>query len=291
MSQDQLVQGKYLNRETGFSEKLSRSNTEEIKKLLEVREKYLVQLKQEKEYNLKSVPEGCLRICKKGNKAQYYYRNDPKNFNGVYIAEKEMPFIRTLAQKDYDEKVLRAVEKELKIIHKYLPEFSKTSAEQIYEKLHPERRKLIAPIRETDEQYLKKWTEKSYKGKEFDDNITGFYTAREERVRSKSEVIIADTLNREGIPYKYECPIYLKEFGKIYPDFTVLNIKQRKEYYWEHLGMMDDGNYAEKAIQRIRMYEINGIFPGQKLILTYETKKYPLDQRQIMIMIQHYLKG
>lgn len=52
-------------------------------------------------------------------------------------------------------------------------------------------------------------------------------------MRSKSEVIIADLLNKEGIPYRYEFPLYLKEFNTVYPDFTILNVRKRKEIYWE----------------------------------------------------------
>lgn len=68
-------------------------------------------------------------------------------------------------------------------------------------------------------------------------------------------MIIADLLNKEGIPYRYEYPIQLNGVGWIYPDFTVLNVRLRKEYYWEHLGMMDDYSYAEKALQKISSYE------------------------------------
>ena len=47
---------------------------EEVKNLLEAREKQLLQLKKEKEKALKSAPEGSLRICMHGNKTQYYHR-------------------------------------------------------------------------------------------------------------------------------------------------------------------------------------------------------------------------
>ena len=53
---------------------------------------------------------------------------------------------------------------------------------------------------------------------------------------------------------------------------------------------MDDEAYAENAVQRILAYEQNGIFPGDNLILTYETRKNPLNQKQILIMIQKYLR-
>lgn len=52
-----------------------------------------------------------------------------------------------------------------------------------------------------------------------------------------------------------------------------------KEMYWEHLGMMDDSNYVENALQKIALYEQNGIFPGKNLILTYETGKNPINQK------------
>ena len=48
------------------------------------------------------------------------------------------------------------------------------------------------------------------------------YTERGERVRSKSEKIIADKLFLQNIPYHYERPIYLKGFGMVYPDFCCL---------------------------------------------------------------------
>lgn len=263
---------------------------EQIKNLLEARGKELLQLKAQKEKALKSAPEGTLRVNCQGNRTQYYRRNNSKDLSGVYIKEKDFHIAQKLAQKDYNKKVLRATEKELAAINKYLSSYPTINAEQVYEKLHTERQKMIIPIRETDEQYVSNWKSVEYQGKVFFDGTPKFYTAKGERVRSKSEIIIADMLNREGIPYRYEYPLYLNEIGSIYPDFTVLNVRLRKELFWEHLGMMDDATYVEKAIQKIAYYEENGIFPGDNLILTYETKQNPLNQKTVKLMIQHYLQ-
>ena len=54
--------------------------------------------------------------------------------------------------------------------------------------------------------------------------------------------------------------------------------------------MMDDPSYAEKALQKLSTYEQNGIFPGEQLIITYETRKNPLSQKQVLNFIEHYLK-
>ena len=60
--------------------------------------------------------------------------------------------------------------------------------------------------------------------------------------------------------------------------------------YWEHLGMMDEPDYAEKALRKISCYEQNGLWQGDKLILTYETKAISLNQKLIGQVIQHYLQ-
>jgi len=263
---------------------------EEIKKMLEAREKELLRLKREKEKALKNVPGGTLRICDYGNRTQYYHRKNAKDSSGVYIPEKDRELACKLAQKEYDSKVLKAIEKELIAMKKYLRNSPPKTAECIYETLHKERRKLIIPIKETDEQYIQMWEAIQYEGKWMDESLPEYYTAKGERVRSKSELIIADLLNREAIPYRYECPIYVKEFGVVYPDFTVLNVRTHEEYYWEHLGMMDDLAYVEKSLQKIWTYEQNEIYPGDKLLITHETRKNPLNQKQIMSIIDHYLK-
>lgn len=185
---------------------------------------------------------------------------------------------------------MQTVEKELKAISRFQLNYPEPNTEGIYKELHKERQKLVQPIREPDDEYIRRWEDIEYIGKPIDETVAELYTAKGERVRSKSEVIIADTLNREGISYRYEYPIQLKGYGKVYPDFTILNISLRKEIYWEHLGMMDDEEYAEKAVRKINNYIQNGIFPGDNLILTYETKKIQLNQKLIRLMINQYLR-
>ncbi|MBE5881943.1 MAG: hypothetical protein E7289_06535 [Lachnospiraceae bacterium] len=262
---------------------------QEIKNLLQERKSKLLQMKKDKTKALKSVPEGYLRICRHGEKTQYYHRKDPKDFNGVYIKEKDWKLARKLAQKDYDEKVLRSTEKELKAIEKYLSTLPPVVAEQIYENLHPGRQQMVKPIEEPIEEYTQNWENFEYRGKTFDVNAPKLYTEKGERVRSKSEVIIADSLHKEGIPYRYECPLYLKGWGTVYPDFTVLRVAERKEIYWEHMGMMDEPEYAEKAIEKIALYEQNGIFLGENLVLTFETMKNPINRKVIQDIIRRWL--
>ena len=101
--------------------------------------------------------------------------------------------------------------------------------------------------------------------------------------------MIADALYRAGIAYRYECPL---ELGgrQIHPDFTIMRASDRKEIYWEHLGMMDDPDYCRNAIQRIRLYEANDINPGKELVFTMETSFMPVNLMVINRIISIYCR-
>ena len=136
---------------------------------------------------------------------------------------------------------------------------------------------------------MQQWQQQPYVGKAFPEELPEIYTERGERVRSKSEKILADKFYLKGIPYRYECPLKLSGMGMVYPDFTLLNVKTRQEYYWEHFGLMGDPEYCEKAVRKIAAYEKNGIFPGVNLIFTFEAGKASLDMKQIDRLIEQYL--
>lgn len=84
------------------------------------------------------------------------------------------------------------------------------------------------------------------------------------KVRSKSEVFIAEKLREKNILFSYEKPLTAN--GKTYyPDFTIYLGK--KEFYWEHFGLMNDEVYAKKTAVKMKWY--NKHFP-KKLIWTEE---------------------
>ena len=114
-----------------------------------------------------------------------------------------------------------------------------------------------------------------YEGNPFMEDTPVIMTERGERVRSKSEKIMADYFYRKNIPYKYECPLKLNDLI-IYPDFTILDVKRRQEKYLEHFGMMGDLDYVSNMMLKIATYEQNNIFIGDRLICTFESIRRPL---------------
>ena len=258
-------------------------------KLLEEQERLAGIIKYQKS-QLENVPEGNLRLSNSHGKIQYYQCVD-KNKNGKYIRKDNEDLVRSLAQKSYDERILHLAQKRLLQIQKITKEYEDDEIENVYLKEHPERQKFIKPIEPTWETKLKEWEAKKYVGKGFSEGDPVILTEKGERVRSKSERILADYFYRHGIAYKYECPIYLKEIGAVYPDFTILSPKTGKEIYWEHNGRVDDPIYAKNMVKKINAYENNGIFPGERLILTYETEKSILNKGKIEQLVNRYLRN
>ena len=254
-------------------------------------EKIIQQLKK----NLCTYPEGTLQINRSNGSVQYYRRNcrqlspEEAPLRREYIRKEQQELVKNLAQKDYDQKLLKILENRIKAARKMRDVYMQADPEEVYEKCHSERRKLILPQFISDEEYAAKWQDVSYKGKEFAEGIAEIYTVKGERVRSKSEKIIADLFERKNIPYRYEYPLKLADNRTIYPDFTVLNKRTRKVFYWEHLGMMDDVDYAENAVKRIQSMEASGIVPGKNLLITAETKHNPISIKSVNILVQEYL--
>lgn len=257
-------------------------------------------------------PQGHLRIAQKGNVAQFYLYNNPKDFKGHFLPRSQDKLAQELAQKDYNIKAIKELEKEITALENYLRKTGSGSIlKEIYDRLCPARQKLITPLTLTEEQYADQWLDVSWQGRPFSDDTPQYRTAKGERVRSKSELIIADTLFRHHIPYRYEFPITLrneanntttspatvKNFRKhstetvtFYPDFLCLNLRTRQTYYWEHFGLMDDPAYAENAASKLRLYTENNIIPGRNLILTMETQNEHLSTQTLENIIASCLK-
>jgi len=253
------------------------------------REGQLKTIIQDAERRVKNAPEGAVRIIKHGNGYQFYHRTDPKDTSGVYIPVSQSVKVQQLIQKKYDMQILTAARKELAVLENFLDNYNGQMLKEVYEAANAARKRYIIPAELPDKEYISAWLAFEYPKKPFAEGAPEHYTEKNERVRSKSEVLIANALLREGIPYRYECPLRLEGAVTIHPDFTVLRVSDRKEFYWEHLGLLDDSEYRNNALNRILIYERNGLFPGDGLIITAETYKQPLNIASVKRVIRHYL--
>ena len=266
---------------------------------------------------------------------QYFRVTAKTGRKGEYIPEEKMSLASAIAQRDYDAKMLAEIQRLRAALEKCVVKYDVSIAENLYAQLHPARRSLVTPLVYPNEDFVEHWSAVKYAGRDFDADGPVLMTARGERVRSKSEIIIADALFRRGIPYRYEYPHELlagacdagaHELGAargveashaardnaggaraghrcaggtraelrvrgckrivVYPDFTCLNVRTRKEFVWEHFGMIDVPEYCQNMASKMELYLQNGFCMGKNFVMTTETHDRPLNSMMVEKMLE-----
>ncbi len=205
-----------------------------------------------------------------------------------FVKAAETDILKRKVQRDYETKVNRKLKQMRNQLEKLLEKYDISEIEAIYDKMSVTKKKLVIPVIEPEEVFLEKWKSVSYSPMPIE-NETDFYSGCGVRVRSKSELLIADMLEQSGIPYRYEYPLTLKNEGTVHPDFLCLNVRKRTEFIWEHFGMMDNISYANRNIDKIQKYAQNGYLPGKNMIMTFETSLHPVSTIMIRKMIENCL--
>ena len=238
-------------------------------------------------------PPGTLQIQHSHGYPQYFFKQPNAKARGVYIPAGNTSFITILAQKSYDESFLRAcstMQKELLRLEKLHAERSASflyhALAAPFEKLSPERKSLVQPYVLPDDLFVASWLSTPYEKKPFYPGDGQIYAEKGFRVRSKSEKIMADKLDRMGIPYLYEFPLDLPPYGTIHNDLTILDIRERIAVRHEHFGRMQDPSYAYKNMQKIDRYIQAGFRPGFDFLYTLEGEHYTVDMKNFEKLIQ-----
>ena len=278
--------------------------SQKISELLSRRAADLLNLIKIKEHALKNAPAGSVRIVQRRNNVlQFYKKTEAGDYQGSYMPREEDTLARCLVQKDYDQRVLEKAKVELQLIQSFQTALQKKSTDTAFAALDKTRQTLVTPATLTDSQYAARWQNQPYRKKKITDDNQMLTTDNGELVRLKSEVIIANLLKSNNVPYRYEYPLVIareeggedsasvgdEDYCEFHPDFYCLNVRTRQEYAWEHLGMMDDESYAARAVEKLALYSANGYFPGKNLIITMETQREPLSTRSIEKLIEGFL--
>ncbi len=218
---------------------------------------FLEQIKSHYERKLKletlisMYPEGSLVITKKGKYKSYYIQTSK---NGVktrkYLSQKrDSELIDALSKK---QTFLPAIQEEL-VFQRVSIKSMKTYAKTILKKA------IFPPIDNTP----------SFSQNTIEPKNLKYTTNRGEKVRSKSEKIIADLLYEYKVNYKYEKGLDLPGFRTLYPDFTIVSPLNNQTYYWEHNGL-DTDDYLNYWKTKKQIYESSNINSNNCLVVTTE---------------------
>ncbi len=224
---------------------------------------------------------------------QYYISGMPTvprySRSRKYAIKSDRHIVKELAAREYHDTVVDSLQEEFDQLDQLEKFYLSGGGMDAYRGFNYLKRSIVQPYFESDELYRERWENAEFQHKILKETESSLVTDRGERVRSKSEILIANMLYRMNIPYRYECALVLSDQYIFYPDFTILDIMKRREVYFEHFGMMDDPKYATDAIKRINIYEKNGIVLGDNLFVDFETRENPLNIKNVEKMLKQFV--
>lgn len=206
-----------------------------------------------------------------------------------YISKNHQDLAIALARKKYFQARLLDLQQEYAALSAFLRHY-KSSEKRSDQMLRncPELYDLLKnELTDLDEK-LQRWCTEPYPRKKGHEEALIHETAEGTKVRSKSEVMIANELYYAGIPYRYECQ-HLINGSSYYPDFTIRNKRTGQMFIWEHFGLSTNRSYMADTVNKLANYADAGLVHGKNFIMTYESDKMPLSITTIRLMIETYL--
>ena len=237
------------------------------------------------EEQLQTLPEGKL-ICTRNHNYFKWYQKRGQHL--AYIPKSNRQLAEQLAERRYWTNLQEQARQELHAVEMYLCNHpNEQNVKRFIQEENQEYVNLLKMRFEPKEKDLQEWANCAYKKNEkYKENLI-YETNFGIMVRSKSEMLIAEALQKNKIPFHYEEEIQLNGIC-IYPDFTLRHPKTGDFYCWEHLGMMDVEKYQKNTAGKLELYFSNGYIPEQNLILTSETKVRPMSFSRAERIIEYY---
>ena len=208
---------------------------------------------------LGKLPEGHLQM-----KGSYYYEAIGSVQKGI---SKDKLKVRQLARKAYLLKRLEHLELNFSIAKKHFARCRTEDQMEIIRGLPPIYQTL--PVYYFFHPSVQVQVEDTCAEKKWRPDGLIYLTESGIHVRSKSELIIANALSTNNIPFHYEAALVLGGICK-YPDFTINRPSDGKLFLWEHLGLMEQDEYRRTANEKMALYARYGFYPFDNLIFTYE---------------------
>ncbi len=161
---------------------------------------------------------------------------------------------RKYATKLYLEHLVPLLEEELAALTYFQQNYKPALKYEVLPAFPPKVRALVNTPLLSPAEFSKAWADAPYPSNSMPfDERNSYCSQKGDRVRSRAELFIADTLYQAGIPYRYEMA-YTHNGNTHYPDFTLMHPFTGELFYLEYFGLMDDDDYRQKALAKIRDY-------------------------------------
>ena len=233
----------------------------------------------------------------KGSDRTYYYRKEKagSKYRRTYLGNSSNKDVLNIKKARYTAKALAAVENDIVLldrlcngyaftgfidINKSIPHVYRLHSLDYYEDL-PDAGK---------EWMRKKEAEKAEYGPWHPEGLI-HTVSNGIKVRTKSEMAIAEILLRNGIPFVYELPHVLRNGKIVHTDFTILStIDYKTEFLLEHEGSMADSGYRDKHAWRVENYYLSGYVPNVNIFFTYDGMNGSVDGESIQRIVDGWFR-
>lgn len=242
---------------------------------------------------LDAAPPGTLRLSP-GRKGRTYFYIQYSDGNGniqyEYLSNRNRKTIAELAQKSYYKKLRPLIVEECNQLETFLYSYRPDAKSRVFEQLCETRQGLVKPMYMPLKEIIRLWSFEEFLQRTDCMQQLRYATDRGEYVRTRSEAALANLLysNRHRLLYRYEAALFTAEKDVEYPTFTILSTSDGKKYYWEHVILDNDSQYVNGFVRKINTYAKAGIYPGENLIITFESNDVPLDLHVARCLIKHY---
>lgn len=219
--------------------------------------------------------------------------NYGERFDSTRLGGDDDPEVIRIRQGKYDEEMLRVLKKDRMLLEKVAGKFLPYDSDSIDDRLKPLYRDHTGLVNKAPGIVnAEEWSRINNKRNSYqipdDCNITTDGT----KTRSKSELVIYTIVKGYRLVFKFDVEITLKnDIGQsvtVCPDFIIL-CEDGSIIIIEHLGMLSDPDYLEKAMKKIHLYLMNGYKLNETLFLTADDANGRINAQAVDELIRNMI--
>lgn len=221
----------------------------------------------------------------KDSSNQQYYLLQKGKRKKKYIGGRRSNLVRKIQAARYYKKLLQVIDKDIQILESVECEYVIPTHENINELLPKTYRSEVQLDTLHASRAAAKWKERmeaeKAKHEPYRPEDLVFEAKDGTKMRSLSEVLIANYLLSLGITFVYEMPLIVNG-RRIWPDFTILSpVDCKTVIIIEHQGAMGSEKYQAKFIKSLLFYLSTKLVPNKDVFFTFSHLDGNTDLRQI----------
>ena len=236
---------------------------------------------------LPNLPKGKLQTITSKGKTYYMTSEGGKR---KYIGKAEEKTVRQLKLRRFLEESIRDIDSNMKHITRLLNHFRPVNPDAVIERLPKSYKSDFFPdIPGFDFARADDWGISGYHKSRNHPEQLKHTTLKGDKVRSKSELNIANMLYIKGIPYHYEELVRLRDCT-VAADFKIAVRSENRFVLLEHIGMLGNEDYEKMFILKFMDYVKSGYVPWRDVFFTFDEGDGNLDTLFLSkLMDKHFL--